>query len=331
MIEEVLVRSEDEAWELLQKALANEISETAQVTFSGWPVFNLTIEGTDFNGSIPTRIMPPILDLQKEIHRIYCKARYNTEDIKKLKREEKEFLELVVSIKPGSTKFITNLFKALNEVIKNSQMNGSQVLILLISISMLITSSIAWKDWLSSKEREHAIDAPTKLLIADAERIKLITDATTIMPEIKQNRKAIDNLKNNISRKLKPTDQILIDEEPIINGTRAAEIVPSPKEATKDVRMDGKYSINEVKFPSKYGGDYRFSVTCLSDDKSFMVDVSPNALTEEQFTFLKDGSFEIKHVHMRINAKQHRDNITSARLVSIELTKDDAATDFRVP
>jgi len=82
-IEKLIIHNEDEAFNLLKKALSNEISDTAQITFKGWPVFNLTIEGKDFHGSIPTRIMQPILDLQKEINRIYCRARYNSDDTKK--------------------------------------------------------------------------------------------------------------------------------------------------------------------------------------------------------------------------------------------------------
>lgn len=59
----LVIRNEDQAWEALQSALAEEVSETTQVVFEGWPVFKLTISGADFNASIPTRIMPPILEL----------------------------------------------------------------------------------------------------------------------------------------------------------------------------------------------------------------------------------------------------------------------------
>jgi len=317
-IEEIVISSEDQAFSLLQKALANEISDTAKVTFKGWPVFNLTIEGKDFKGSIPTRIMPPIIDLQKEIHRIYCRTRYNSEDIRKLTSDEKDLLELVVIIKPGSTKFITDLFNALNEVIKNSPMDGNQVLILLISIAAFITSSVMWKDWLSKKEREHGQETSTKLSEQETARLKIVTEALTAMPELKTNKEAITNFKSELSKRLKPTDQIKINNEPIITGERAAEIVPAPKELSKNVRLDGDFSINEVKFPTKFGGDYRFSVTRLSDDKKFMVNAAPDLLDEDQLEMLKEGSFSIKHLKMNINAKEHRGLITDANIVLIE-------------
>lgn len=138
------------------------------------------------------------------------------------------------------------------------------------------------------------------------------------MPELKSNKEAITNFKSELSKKLRPTDQIKINNEPIINGEHAAEIVSAPKELSKEIRLDGDYSINEVKFPTKFGGDYRFSVTRLSDDRKFMVNAAPDLLDADQIAILKEGSFSIKHLRMRINAKEHRGVITNANIVSIE-------------
>lgn len=323
-IEKLTINSEDEAFTLLKKALSNEISETTQIVFEGWPVFNLTIQGKDFNSSIPTRIMPPILELQKEIHRIYCRTKYGTENTNKLTAEERELLELIVTIKPGSTEFIANLFKALNEIVKNSNMSGTQVLILLIFIGTLISSNLAWKDWLSAKEREHGLEITSKYSHQETERIKLFTEAITKMPELRNDREAISSFKSALSNKLEPTDQLKINNEPVINGARAAEIVPPPKEISKEIRLDGKYSVIQVKFPQKYGGDYRFSVTRLSDDRTFWVDVSPDILTAEQISILKEGSFGIKHLKFTINAKEYKGHISNARMVSIEWPSEES-------
>ena len=178
-MEQIIIRNEEDAWDNLQRALANKISETATITFQGWPVFKLTIEGKDFNGTIPTRIMPPILDLQKEIHRIYCNAKYGTNNIRKLKAEEKEHLELIVSIKPGSTKFVTDLFKALNEIIKSSNMSGRETIILLVSISTIIATSVGWKDWLSLKEQARGQEITVQMSKQETQRLDLITQALT--------------------------------------------------------------------------------------------------------------------------------------------------------
>jgi len=317
MNDAVLISSEEEAWEVLRKAIEKEISDTVTITFQNWPVFDITIEGEDFNGTIPTRIMPPILDLQKEIHRIYCKARYGSEDTRKLTHNEKLQLELIVSIRPGCTKFTTEFFNVLNEIVKNSNMSGTQILFLLLGVSMMITSTILWKDWLAAKERAHGREVSVSLSEEETKRLALITQALTESHTLKQNQEAIDVFKSNFSRKLEPADQLKVNEQPIINGEKALEIVPLPKQEAKEIRIDGEFIINEVKFPTEFGGKYRLSVTRLSDDTNVMVDASPDALDPEELSIIRDGGFEVKRVIMQINAKQLRDTITSAHLVTI--------------
>lgn len=317
MIDDVLISDEKDAWEALKHAVEKEISDTAKVTFKNWPIFDITIEGKDFNGTIPTRIMPPILDLQKEIFKVYCRAKYGTEDIRKLTHGEKEILELVVSIKPGSTKFITNLFCFLNEIVKNTNMNGNQAVLLLVGVALLITSSVAWKDWLILKERQHASDTTVQLSEQETKRLEIFTRALSEDHRLRESNEATSDFKSSISRKLKPTDQLKINEESIINGARAAEIIPLPKQEAREIRIDGEFIINEVRFPSEFGGKYRLSVTRLSDDINVMVDASPDTLTSEEVSILKDSGFGVKRVIMMINAKELRGNISSANLVTI--------------
>lgn len=321
-IEELIISNEDEAWDALKKALAEEISDTTQVKFEGWPIFKLSIEGEDFKGTIPTRIMPPILDLQREIHRIYCRARYNTEDTRKLTADEREILELVVAVKPGSSKYSAKLFKALNEIIKSSNMNGNQVVILLVSISAIVATSVGWQDWLTFKEVQHGKEISSQMSVQETARLKLVVDAMSKEPDIKKSKESISNFKSNISKKLKDNDQIKIDGIPIITGSVAADIVPTPRVVAQEKRLDGEFVINEVKFPKEFGGKYRFAVTRLKDRKSIMVDAAPETLSMEQISLLKDSGFGVKKVLMQINAKELRGHISNANLVSITLPEE---------
>ena len=262
--------------------------------------------------------MPPLLELQNEIHKIYCRTRYNSSDTKKLTIDERERLELIVFVDKGSTEFTTNLFKVLNEIAKNTNMSANQLIGLILGVSLIVSSNAAWQDWLIAKEKEHSDEVRIELSKQDTERLRIIKEETNRIPELKQSKIEIDNFKSNISRKLEPTDQILINSTPIIDGEYASQIIPPSKQSSKDVRLDGKYPINQVKFPNKYGGDYRFSVTNLSDDRTFFVDVSPDMLTAEQIAILKESSFGIKHISLSINAKEYRGQISNARMVSIE-------------
>jgi hypothetical protein len=318
VIEFIHIRSEEDAFLALRQALNNEIPDTANILFEGWPTFKITLEGEDFNASIPTRIMPPILELQKEIHRIYCRSKYNEESTKRLTDDERKQLELIVQVKAGSSEFITQLGRSLNEIIRNTNMNGTQAVILLVSISGIIASDYAWKDWLQKKEAEHQLDISVRLSQEETTRLEIVTEAMQKNSEIVKTQDAIDELRSDLAKKLQPGDRLKVNSKPIINGNRAAQISSAPRHLSEDIRIDGLFIINEVKFPKKFGEEYRFNVTRISDNKTLTVNASPTKITDEQLAILKNSGFSVKKTLMEINAKSSRGNISQANLVSIE-------------
>ena len=196
-------------------------------------------------------------------------------------------------------------------------MDGKQTIILLVAIAALATGHFAWTDWVRLKEHEHGEETTSRLSEQETERLKLVTDAMQQKPEIRRSQEFISHFKGGLSRRLKRTDQIKIDGQAVITGDRVTEIVPPRRTASQEARLDGEYLINEVKFPERFGGTYRFSVTRMHDSKNLMVDATPEKLTGEQITILKDGGLSVKKVYMEINAKELRGHISAANLVSI--------------
>lgn len=321
-IEPMFIKTDDDAWEALTQALADEIDDNVNLVFEGWPVLKITLEGEDFHSTMPTRIMPPILDLQKEIYHIYCRAKYNDESTRRLTDEERKQLELVVQVKTGSSEFITDFSNALNDIIRNSNMTGKQVTLLLITISVLFTGHFAWKDWLQRKEHEHNLEVSVKLSKEETQRLQIVTQAMQQNSEIMKTRIAIDEIRTEFAKKLQPNDQLKVSQEKIVNGHHAAKIVSAPRQLSEDIRLDGDYVINEVKFPKTFGEEYRFNVTRIRDNKTLNVNVSPTKITDHQLAILKDGGFGVKKTRMAINAKSSRGNITKANLVSISWPDD---------
>lgn len=55
---EIRISSEEEALELLRKLVEGfTFPESQKITFEAWPRFVIRIEGIDFKGTIPTRIV----------------------------------------------------------------------------------------------------------------------------------------------------------------------------------------------------------------------------------------------------------------------------------
>jgi hypothetical protein len=93
------------------------------------------LRGEDFNDSIPTRIMPPILALQKQISQVYAKVKYGIDSSKRLTKEDRQQSELIVTIEKGSSIFEIDLGGVLNGVITQivSKMTTTEITIILLS------------------------------------------------------------------------------------------------------------------------------------------------------------------------------------------------------
>lgn len=87
-METIKITSEEEAFELLSQLVKGfQFEEKYEVEFESWPRFVIRIKGGDFDGTIPTRIMPTLLELQKEVHRIYCRTTYGKESTRRLTKK----------------------------------------------------------------------------------------------------------------------------------------------------------------------------------------------------------------------------------------------------
>lgn len=52
-------------------------------------------------------------------------------------------------------------------------MTGQRTVTLLVAISLLVAGSVAWKDWLRSREREHNKEALVRLSQEETSRLDL--------------------------------------------------------------------------------------------------------------------------------------------------------------
>ncbi|HET9646181.1 MAG TPA: hypothetical protein VFP68_23145 [Burkholderiaceae bacterium] len=98
----MVVRSEEEAYALLQNALDGTLPPWAELQFDGWPRLEIYLKGKEFDRSITPPLMRGLLELQKGIYQSYGAAKYDN-PTKRLSDEEKKALEIIVRVEGGST------------------------------------------------------------------------------------------------------------------------------------------------------------------------------------------------------------------------------------
>lgn len=148
--------------------------------FSGWPKFNVKVEGDRYKGTLTPKLMAGLIEFQDQLLRTYAEIRYGSSSIGKLSAADKADLEIVLAITKGSTNGQGPLDEVLNKIISALPMNkmsGGNVTALLIIAVLCLAGYMVFSGWnqsdlekakISSVERQSATQAMLISKLADA-------------------------------------------------------------------------------------------------------------------------------------------------------------------
>ncbi|MDA8416546.1 MAG: hypothetical protein M0Z78_05685 [Betaproteobacteria bacterium] len=327
-METIKITSEEEAFELLSKLIEGfQLEESFEVEFESWPRFVIRIKGGDFDGTIPTRIMPTLLELQKEVHRVYCKTNYGEESTRRLTKQDREELELLVRVDKGSSIFETFLNEPIARILQGAitKMTPEQITAILIVFGLSVTSVVFWKIWINYRTKEKELDHTLELSKIEKEKMDLIRKAAMKFPETQAVSEGMDNVRNELLTKMKPSDSLEVDtgteQEPYptlvqINGEQASQLTHKPREKAVERLIDGEFFLRSTDFTRAEG--VRAEVQRLPDGYSFRADIPLGVLKHDQIEALKNNSWNRKSVLMSVLVKELYGTYTSAKVVSVK-------------
>jgi hypothetical protein len=323
---ELIIRSEDQALEILN-LLNNGVGfdPAIKVTFEGWPKLTIRLIGEDFDRSVPTRIMPAILELQKQVYRLYCRTRYGDENLRKLTKEDRDKLELVVKVDKGSSIFETLLSEPLVKIFQDatSKMTPEQLTMTLIGFGLMLTGGWGWKVYNNRKSQEHALNHQVELSKIELQKQQIIAESIVAAlhqgnPLIREIRDENDAFKSDLLSRLKPTDQLQIASEntnPLtISGAQGALLNPRERKQASERFIDGSYSIANIGLEDLDNTDLEIRD---SQGNLIRVIIHDGALNHSQMEILKNDGFGRRPIHMRLLVKESGGRITKAQLISI--------------
>lgn len=321
----IVIRSEDDAWQTLESTLRDQIQlpkDEWLIRFKDWPTIEYRFEGERWRSSVPTRVMPAILDAQRDLYRAYARIRYGTDDARRLTDEERETLEIVVTIGEGSSKFTTALENAMNYLVEGAlaKMGPRELVVTIIGVSLVVGSNFAWKDWLRYKQQAHDIDARVALSKEETRRLELLTEARKVQPTVQAAYQDTLQSRSQLLRSLDDQDQFQSSGIQI-PGNEAAQLARAPRETAQDVRVDGVFRILGV---TDRGSSFRLQVRRMEDGSEMAVDAHDAVLSHDMRTALKEGQWTRRPVYLAINARLLHGRYTSAAVVHAELLTTDS-------
>lgn len=318
-IEIIKIRSADEAWELLQRTLdGGELPENLQLVFDGWPSFDLRINGRDWHGTVPTRVMSPLLDVQKDIHRAYARIRYGSANLRKLSDEERDSLELVIQVEKGSSVLETPIWTQLNELATAAigKMNSHDIVVTVLGLAVVYGGMEIAKAWIAQRQAAVESDNLVQLSEQETKRLEIFANAVQQKPALGDARSDYESTQNSILKTLKPGDKITA-KGVVLQSDEAMEITQSERARSEDIDIRGAFRV--VANDASKGAGFRVKVVRITDGLSFSADV-PIELDIEQRKLIQKAEWSkgAVLVNLHISASILRDSIMNAVVYSAQ-------------
>ena len=313
----IAIRSQEEAWELLRQAVrGDEIPENLILVFEGWPSFKLKVTGRDWHGTVPTRVMSPLLEVQRDLHRAYAQICYGFPNLRRLRDEERDALELVIKVDEGSSDYEASLSEQLTELAKKAieRMNSRDVVISVLGVALVLGGVEVGKEWIAARQAEISGEQTVALSHEETERLRVFAEAVRQQPALKETKADFIASQNRILKTAKPTDTVLT-QGVSLQGYEAMEIAQEERARSTSIDVTGTFRV--LANDASRSAGFRVKLTRIEDAMTFTAEVPLELPVDQQRLIQKaEWSKGAVLVRLEIQADLLRGKISNASVVS---------------
>lgn len=309
----ITIRSADEAWDLFRRALeGGDVPERLELVFDGWPQFDMKVNGRDWYGTVPTRVMAPLLDVQRDLHRVYANVCYGTPNLRKLRDEDRDLLELVVKVDKGSSEYKAPLWQQFNELAKKAldKMDSRDVVITVLGIAVVVGGVEINKAWVAERQAAIQSEATVELSREESNRLNIFAEAVKQKPVLAETRADYQASQNRLLKTVKAGDKF--ESKGVeLRGDQAMEITHEERAHAQDIHITGTFRV--LANDASKGAGFRIKVARLSDGLVFTAEV-PLELDIDQKRLIQQAEWSKGSVmvNLDITASALHDKITNA-------------------
>lgn len=313
------ISSEADAWLLLKQAIEDKLPEGAiDIQFSGWPVLEIKLNGAPFDSSLTTKMMESFIDLQKDIYRAYANIFYNKPSGKALTDAEKNTLEIVVKVSPGSSTLKAALEKAADTFVKEAvkKMEAKHIVITVLGSLLIWSGNSCFRGHLDHQLSLKQIEAQSFSNQQDVERMKILTEAVNRQPVLVPiSLDAIEGY-NKILKGASRAESVEIAGKTIPKEMTEKLVRPARSNA-QELQLNGECRILKVDSskPDCYMVEVRYQ-----DGRIFTARLEEGLVSENQRrkSLLQTAEWGKSPIYLKMNGRELRGEITQATILDVE-------------
>lgn len=338
MTQTLVIKSEQDFLNYAYSVLIKDENEQS-INFDGWPTVNLDIKGNRYHSSLPTKLMEGLVSFQQEVDKAYACLQYNTSNRQKLTNSDKDILELVFTIKEGSTgasgggsDWINGLLDKLDVVFKD--MSGRQKTALLALLLLSVTGAYVGVSFLEGQNKV-AIEQQKSITSVEVEKqrteqIKTLSDTNALSiaalrdavlnkamaesPE--QGLKVVEHFEEgykNVVKSVPDADQMTIGDM-TLNKEDIKRISVKP-DVVKDVsEAAAAFFVESIKKKRDY---MIVGVIAVDSELSFNIKVDTSFLKDAEKEALHNAFRDEHSIKLKYQANLKNGEIVNARLINV--------------
>lgn len=271
---EITLRNESQIWDLIRGLATAKIkSEDVTLEFVGFPVLEIKIDGPNFNGSLPARVMDALCDLQKDIYRIYAIAVHDDETYV-LTKEEKEKLEFFVKVDKGSSNINIDLTEVLNTAVREGLKKMKPIHV----FTAISIACVGWvgntlvHEYFETKRANAQADADVKRTEEETKRLQIIKEMLRVDPSAEKVLSITEKTNRKLIKSIRPNEQITTPDHNTIDYTEAKEMFKTTRNQPEETKVDGTYIIKMIESPSP--GVFRAKIENTEDGTERTAEIS---------------------------------------------------------
>lgn len=308
----VTISSEDDAFEAI-KLLISRKDFQGDVQLDGWPKLQIKLVGEQFDSSITPSVMKSFLELQSLVYKSYAITRYDTDDVRKLSKEEREELEIKVTVEPGSSMFEVDLQEILVKFAEQAgqTMTPEMTAVTVLGLGVLWVGRTSFSAYLNyrkevrlseagTEEQKAALDAVQAQSKQETERLQLLTKLLVKQPMLDQVKDQVYDAHTEMLKGFSTADTATI-EGLTVDSDVADELLKNARRKATEERVDGYYRI--IRVDSSNPDVFRVRVRRKKSATEFDAVLQDDSLDEQKKLTLQFAEWERTTVFLSINAK----------------------------
>lgn len=323
---EIRITSEQDAFEVIENYL-NGSPLKGKVHLDGWPKLKVRLVGEKFDQSMTPTVMRSFIELQNLVYKSYAIAAYNSDDTRKLSKEERDELEIEVKVEQGSSIFEVDFQEVLLKFAEKAgeAMTPELAVVTILGLGVLWVGKSAYSDYLNHRkeirlaevkkeEQRETLQSIQEASKEETKRTELLTRLIIREPKLQDVARQAYDTKTEMFRGFSSAEEATISGV-TVSGDAAQEVITNARRRALEKRLDGYYRILRV--DSSNPEEFKVKIRRWRGGLEFEAVLQDTSLDEEMKEILQYAEWERTTVFLGINAKVLDDDIKQAVIIGV--------------